>query len=1337
MFEDYQICPYTGLRSFTEEESIYFKGRDNHIQQATALLEKNKFLMLTGASGDGKSSLVFAGIIPNAKSGFLKSTYSNWSVVSFRPERTPLKNLSESLARQLGIPNAETVESELTHGFSALVDLYKSSKRYLDENSNEWLQADETKKAAIKREATNLIILTDQFEEFFTNPENYHTGIPSTESSLTVNLLLETARLALEESLPIYIVFTMRSDYIGQCAAFRGLPEYIGFSQFFVPRLNRAQLQQVIEEPAKLSGNKISRRLSERLILDITEDVDQLPILQHALSQIWSKASNGTEEMDLLHYAMVGGMADKELPDEDVKKFEDWFGQRAKKIQACYKKPGLHNIIDTHASKLFVITPDYYFEKTGEVIDESISAEIIKATFTCLTKIDQERAVRNRMTLQEIKDVIGRSDIDTKTIGIVLDQFREPGNTFFRPFLSETEEERQPLRDDDVLDITHESLIRNWAVLGNWAQEEFNHHTTFQDFYQQVERWVKHDKSRGFLLPIGPLTYFDNWFKKLSPNAYWVSRYLKNNDEKESTLDQAKDIISNSKEYLKRSAAKHAVTRVVMKYGPQKIASVMALMVILLFSSFYVKDMMSRQNEAVMKKIETDALELFKNKNTSMLNKQIYVLFRERLEPGMFETILGQLDNDHERAKAATGVAIEITVNDRFSTIPLKKRAILYADSVLNLVLSKPIEDKKQLLITLIDFVDITEYVNYHLDDSELNTVLSSRAKDLSELVVDILMKGKGINWNAKEINEGIELSLNHKAFTKEDIRVLTKALSPFEGNQSDFISNLYPKSKLLFTGSNQDQLAYNGLYQELAYLYAAQGNAKLAIQCVDTLHSYHSNYDDYATDGYTVAGYFIKYNYWEALEEYVATYSKMRDHPHYKFYEKIIDRSANMSFYLWWRFNSIFFINANKWHNPILEFQDLTTVLNLFEIHESIIKNGSLDRDNLNYALANLYKKKGITLAKWEDDKNIIEKSKEIENSFRTSLNYYNQISDSFLDEEVKLTYSQYSRRELFKYPDYAELQSVYEPRNSLLGNSKSSAFFHWICTSGKFNSFYNTVGELEQIMIWLNSHDINLALSTSSSVPIELTTLELCDSLISQHPKNSSLNKNILYLMLLNTYFDVSKKSEAIDNIDKIDMSSLSSLSTDPNPFVRSIAFQNVCNAFSNLVVNDKIEWASEMLVDIKNEKNRAGIYGYASVNLSLAGNKKLARVYLDSALNIINGLRAIPNTFFDFRKNIAYAIALQGDENSKPDALQLVKNMEDFTRHLSNGLITRGIIANGEYYPAYSDFPQFVSPDTKLYYINHILHEKVRAQQQDEWTLYHHNYNWLYKMVGHSLN
>ena len=60
MFEDFNISPYPGLRSFSEDESLFFKGRDSHIKEIVNLLQENKFLMVTGASGDGKSSIIFS-----------------------------------------------------------------------------------------------------------------------------------------------------------------------------------------------------------------------------------------------------------------------------------------------------------------------------------------------------------------------------------------------------------------------------------------------------------------------------------------------------------------------------------------------------------------------------------------------------------------------------------------------------------------------------------------------------------------------------------------------------------------------------------------------------------------------------------------------------------------------------------------------------------------------------------------------------------------------------------------------------------------------------------------------------------------------------------------------------------------------------------------------------------------------------------------------------------------------------------------------------------------------------------------------------------------------------
>ena len=135
MIDQLTICPYTGLRSFTEEESLYFKGRDLQIDQIAALLEQNKFLMVTGASGEGKSSLIYAGLIPNARAGFFKAKYTNWVVADFRPERSPVHNMSAALARTFDT-RTSTIETELRRGFSSLIDLYTNSDFYVDESDD-------------------------------------------------------------------------------------------------------------------------------------------------------------------------------------------------------------------------------------------------------------------------------------------------------------------------------------------------------------------------------------------------------------------------------------------------------------------------------------------------------------------------------------------------------------------------------------------------------------------------------------------------------------------------------------------------------------------------------------------------------------------------------------------------------------------------------------------------------------------------------------------------------------------------------------------------------------------------------------------------------------------------------------------------------------------------------------------------------------------------------------------------------------------------------------------------------------------------------------------------
>lgn len=549
-----RICPYPGLRPFNEDESIFFKGREEHIDKIISQLQQKKFLMVTGASGDGKSSLIYAGLIPRSRAGFFKTRFNNWMVVDFRPERAPLSNLAGALNNHLAFSDVNNLEEELSYGFSSLAKIYKESKHYLDTTSDSFINADPDKKKDLKNKSANLLILIDQFEELFTNSENFNKGKPSLQAITLINLIIETTKIAEKENLPIYIVCTMRSDYVGDCAAFKGLPELIVYSQFFVPRLKRQEIHRAILEPAKLSGNKINNRLIERLINELGDGLDQLPILQHALNRIWkSHMDDGAEEMDIIHYAKVGGIQGDLLPDNQKTVFTLWYDQQPAFKQKILQGASLTNVLNAHARELFELSVAYCHKHIGRDISRQEAQALLQRIFTCLTKINDSRAVRNRSSILEIKQIIG-DNIETDLIEGLVNVYREPDNTLLKPFIT-SDIKTLPLHDNDILDITHESLIRNWTELTNWTRQDHENVLVLNDFKKQVERWEQKTRSTDYLLTIGSLSYFKNWYQTINPNPYLIAKYDTSNADSGQKVENAKQLIFSGNAYLQISEA--------------------------------------------------------------------------------------------------------------------------------------------------------------------------------------------------------------------------------------------------------------------------------------------------------------------------------------------------------------------------------------------------------------------------------------------------------------------------------------------------------------------------------------------------------------------------------------------------------------------------------------------------------------------------------------------------------------------------------------------------------------------------------------------------------------
>ena len=286
--------PFPGLRPFSIEDAHLFFGREGQVDEILEKLYKNRSVAVIGYSGSGKSSLMYCGLIPVLYGGFMTETGPHWKVIITRPGNSPIENLTndaiEFLIKEGRIRQEDQqihkaiIGSVLRSGNNGLVELTK----YLQANHDE-----------------NIFFFIDQFEELFRfrelgSDENLN------EATAFVNLLLTAVA---QQRVPAFVALSMRSDFIGECASFPGFTQMINDSNYLVPQMSRDQKRMAIEGPIAVGGGRISLRLVKRLLSDIGDNQDQLPILQHALMRTWDywiANREPSEPIDIRHYNAVG-----------------------------------------------------------------------------------------------------------------------------------------------------------------------------------------------------------------------------------------------------------------------------------------------------------------------------------------------------------------------------------------------------------------------------------------------------------------------------------------------------------------------------------------------------------------------------------------------------------------------------------------------------------------------------------------------------------------------------------------------------------------------------------------------------------------------------------------------------------------------------------------------------------------------------------------------------------------------------------------------------------------------------------------------------------------------
>jgi hypothetical protein len=94
-------CPYRGLLSFEEDHAEVFYGREQVtaelVGRVAERLSGPGVLVVTGASGVGKSSLLRAGLMPAVARGLLSPEAAGWPRIVLTPTRDPLEELGTHL----------------------------------------------------------------------------------------------------------------------------------------------------------------------------------------------------------------------------------------------------------------------------------------------------------------------------------------------------------------------------------------------------------------------------------------------------------------------------------------------------------------------------------------------------------------------------------------------------------------------------------------------------------------------------------------------------------------------------------------------------------------------------------------------------------------------------------------------------------------------------------------------------------------------------------------------------------------------------------------------------------------------------------------------------------------------------------------------------------------------------------------------------------------------------------------------------------------------------------------------------------------------------------------
>ncbi|MFQ5409670.1 MAG: BTAD domain-containing putative transcriptional regulator, partial [Anaerolineales bacterium] len=425
--------PYRGLYAFRPEDARYFFGRETFVAHLLEAVREHPLTAVVGPSGSGKSSVVFAGLLPQLQSS------DGWQVITFRPGAQPLRALTAALNGTGASARAD----------ASLVDV-------LAQRAN-------------GDSAPPLLLVADQFEELYT----LVPGRPARREFLDALLgAVEWARDRPDSR--FRCVITLRADFMGRALAYRPLADALQRADVKLGPMTREELGRAIVQPAATLGVTFEPGLVERILDDVGQEPGNLPLLEFALAQLWERQA------------------------------------RRKLTHDSYEATGrVEGALARHAEDVYA------------AMDADTRARARQVFVQLVQPGEQTEDTRRVATRDELGDdwLLARQLADSR---LVVTGRNAAGQ--------------------EVAEVAHEALIRNWDRLRGWMEADRTFRAWQERLRAALRQWEASTYDEGALLRGVPLAEAQGWLAERGDELSSDERaYIRASAELQQARQSARD----------------------------------------------------------------------------------------------------------------------------------------------------------------------------------------------------------------------------------------------------------------------------------------------------------------------------------------------------------------------------------------------------------------------------------------------------------------------------------------------------------------------------------------------------------------------------------------------------------------------------------------------------------------------------------------------------------------------------------------------------------------------------------------------------------------------------